>query len=216
MRGLFKKIIAMFICALIISSPSLSYAESLNEKGTKEYSKDIVEVDSKDVVEVDSSNIESISKAIGIPKERISSVKVYYDPNLKLEFNIQPMYLGNCRITSGPREAWGTNPIAKTYATGGSGGSNFSKTYTQTVSFSQSNTIGLSAGEVSAELGFGSGTEYSVTDTFSSDIPANSSGYLYVYPIYDSYDFSIYNVWGSYVGSGNALRPIGLGFITSW
>lgn len=208
MRKLFKKIIAMFVCALIISSPSLSYAESLNEKGTREYSKDIVELDS--------SNIESISKAIGIPKEKISSVKVYYDANLKLDSNIEPMYLGTCRITSGPREAWGSTPIAKTYATGGSGGSAFSKTYTQTVSFSQNNTIGLSAGDVSAELGFGSETSYSVTDTFSSNIPANHSGYLYVYPIYDAYNFNIYNFWGSYVGNGSALRPVGLAFVTSW
>lgn len=194
----------MIAPTLEISAMEKEISQSVNQSDLKDLGASYVYPQDK----------ESISKATGIPVEKIKDVEVYYDKDYVDE--ISPKYLGSLKITSGPREAWGSSHLSKDYYTGGSGGANVSHTYNEQFNFTQSNTLKLGTSEVSAELGFGSSITYSKSKTFSSKIPAGKSGYLYVYPIYDAYSFNIYNLFGSKTGSGNCLRPIGLGFVSTW
>ena len=91
---------------------------------------------------------------------------------------------------------------------------NVSKTISSSVAATFNATTSIGTGELSAGIGFSLTSTYSVSDTFSKNIPAGECWKVTAYPTFQKYSFEIWD--HNYlspdikVGSGLAYKPIGL------
>jgi hypothetical protein len=216
-----SRIFSMLLVLMLLLSTITAFADSSQDEIIKQ---------TEPYVTVNPDNVEELAASLGIDPSKIISVKTFTDKSQNKDKgingtgSIQPLYYGEItlrNIRCNPGAQWGVNPIATDYVTGGPYGSNFSKTYTQSIqanySYSVSSGFTLPAATVTASLGFDVTSYYARSDTYSTSVPANKNIYVRVYPIYDVYNYDIYKEsWGTplYEGYGIARYPSGLAFIT--
>lgn len=72
-------------------------------------------------------------------------------------------------------------------------------------------SVSVSAWKVSGTVGFSVTDTATNTESGSFTVPAGKFGYLEAYPLYDLYNFDIYNVavGDHYIGGGSAQHPVG-------
>jgi len=78
-------------------------------------------------------------------------------------------------------------------------------------------TVGITAGEVSAGVGFTIGETFTVTSGSQYYVPAGYYGHLYAYPYVCLVEFDVYNILGTHVGKGIAKKYLGAVWVSnSW
>ncbi|MFB7616495.1 hypothetical protein [Kitasatospora sp. NPDC056181] len=72
-------------------------------------------------------------------------------------------------------------------------------------------SVSISPWKVSSTVGFSVTDTATNTESGSYPVPAGQFGYLEAYPLYDVYNYDIYNVavGDRYVGGGSAQHPVG-------
>lgn len=74
--------------------------------------------------------------------------------------------------------------------------------------------VGISAGEVTAGVGFTIGESFTVTSGSNYSVPAGYTGVQYAYPYTEYVEFDVYNIFGTHVGYGAARQYLGAVWIS--
>lgn len=166
------------------------------------------------LIDVENKSIEEIAESLGIDPSKIVSYGTYrFDDECKSQISPQSIFGVYPSVTS-RGEVWGAYPISTDYVTGGPGGTTFKHTYTHTESMTQTNTLGISAYDISLGLSYGGTTTFQLTKEVSTIIPPNTNCYINIHVIYDSYTFDLVDPWdGSIDGYGSARVPKGLAYL---
>ncbi|MFJ3310061.1 hypothetical protein ACIPSA_45090 [Streptomyces sp. NPDC086549] len=107
-------------------------------------------------------------------------------------------------------EQCGTNVIQKT---SGHGKTTLTMSVQKSVATKWSATASISAGAVSAGMGWDVTKTYTVTDQTAFSVPSGKFGTIEAYPLYDVYSFNeTSKVDGGKLGTGRALKPVGVCF----
>ncbi|MGW1809596.1 hypothetical protein [Streptomyces sp. NPDC002078] len=107
-------------------------------------------------------------------------------------------------------EQCGTNVIQKT---SGAGKTTLTMSVQKSVATKWSATASISAGAVSAGMGFDVTRTYTVTDQTAFDVPKGKFGTIEAYPLYDLYGFYESSIVdGKKIGTGKVLKPVGVCF----
>jgi len=119
---------------------------------------------------------------------------------------------------TGPSEAWGTTRIATT--SGGPGPGTLTLGQTVTVSNSFSANVGVTAGVVSAGLGFNVTVSTQWSCSYAAQIPSGQHATINAYPVYDCYSYDVwYNpkIGDAYkAGNGSAKQSVGVAYVVSY
>lgn len=75
-----------------------------------------------------------------------------------------------------------------------------------------SSNVSITAGDVTAGVGWSVTKTYTITDTATFPVRKGQFGELDAYPLYDEETFSVTDVTGTVHGNGYALKPVGVCF----